>query len=200
VYYKPIIFDEVKYEGNLPQRWGDISAEELVHRFWQGAIAGTYVGHGETYLHPKDIMWWARGGTLHGKSPGRLEFLKEVLEAGPADGIEPIDKWQDMHTGGKAGEYYLVYFGKQEPTEFLFELPREHLSAGMKFKVEILDTWNMTVTPVDDLFTIVADTTYRYHAEGQKKVKLPGKPYMALRIERIGEAPAMQEGARIYGE
>src|SRR5439155_21306891 len=47
VYRKPIVFDEVKYEGDIPQRWGDLSAEEMVHRFWQGTIAGTYVGHGE---------------------------------------------------------------------------------------------------------------------------------------------------------
>ena len=106
-----------------------------------------------------------------------------------------------MHTAGKAGEYYLIYFGKEQPTEFLFELPRERLVAGMKFKVEILDTWNMTVTPVENTFTIVADTTYRYHADGQKTVKLPGKPYLALRIQRIGEAPPpTSQGTRIYGE
>jgi hypothetical protein len=200
VYYKPIIFDEVKYEGNLPQRWGDISAEEMVHRFWQGVIAGTYVGHGETYLHPKDIMWWARGGTLRGESPKRLAFLKQILESAPPNGLEPIDKWQDMHTAGVAGDYYLVYFGKQQPTEFLFELPRDRLVAGMKFKVEIIDTWNMTVTPVDDIFTITADTTYRYHADGKKTVKLPGKPYIALRIQRVGESPAPLPGSPINGD
>src|SRR5262249_3305345 len=48
VYRKPVVFDEVKYEGDIEQRWGNLSAEEMVHRFWQGAIAGTYVGHGET--------------------------------------------------------------------------------------------------------------------------------------------------------
>ena len=201
VYYKPIIFDEVKYEGNLPQRWGDISAEEMVHRFWQGVIAGTYVGHGETYLHPKDIMWWARGGTLRGESPKRLAFLKQILESAPPDGLEPIDKWQDMYTAGVAGEYYLVYFGKQQLTELLFELPRDRLVAGMEFKVEILDTWNMTVSPVEEIFTIVPDTTYRYHADGKKTVKLPGKPFIALRIQRVGgEAPAPRLGSPINAE
>jgi hypothetical protein len=201
VYNTPIVFDEVKYEGNLPQRWGDISAQEMVHRFWQGAIAGTYVGHGETYLHPKDIMWWARGGTLHGESPRRLTFLKQILDSAPADGLEPIDKWQDLHTAGKAGEYYLIYFGAQTPTEFLFELPREQLFPGMEFKVEIIDTWNMTITPVEDTFKIVADTTYRYHDEQQKTVKLPGKQYLALRIRCVGGVPAAPKPeARIYGE
>jgi len=204
VYGKPIVFDEVKYEGNLPQRWGDISAEEMVHRFWQGTIAGTYVGHGETYLHDKDVIWWSRGGTLHGKSPKRIAFLKEILETSPPEGLEPIDKWQDVNTAGKAGEYYLVYFGRQQPSQWLFELPRIGLTPGMMFAVEILDTWNMTVTPVDGTFKIIADTTYRYHAEGQKKVKLPGHAYIALRIRRVGdtaaEKTATAESPRIYGE
>jgi hypothetical protein len=201
VYNKPIVFDEVKYEGNLPQRWGDISAEEMVHRVWQGIIAGTYVGHGETYLHPHDIMWWARGGTLHGASPQRLAFLKEILESAPPGGLEPIDKWQDMHTVGKPGEYYLIYFGKQSPAEYLFELPREGLVAGMDFEVDVLDTWNMTATPVEDVFTIVADTTYRYHAEGQKMVTLPAKPYIALRVRCVKRVSASsREDPRIYGE
>jgi Domain of unknown function (DUF5060)/Domain of unknown function (DUF5605)/Protein of unknown function (DUF4038) len=184
VYCKPIVFDEVKYEGNLPQRWGDISAEEMVHRFWQGTIAGTYVGHGETYLDPHDVIWWARGGKLRGKSPARIAFLKHVLDAAP-HGLEPIDKWQDVQTVGRAGEYYLVYFGREKPTEWSFALPRDGLAAGMKFAVEILDTWNMTITTVEDTFQIVTDKIYRYSAEGLKKVKLPGNPYMALRIRRL---------------
>jgi hypothetical protein len=38
VYNKPIVFDEVNTRKH-PQRWGDLSAEEMVHRFWQGTIA-----------------------------------------------------------------------------------------------------------------------------------------------------------------
>jgi hypothetical protein len=201
VYCKPIVLDEVKYEGNIPQRWGDLSAEEMVHRFWQGTIAGTYVGHGETYRHPEDIIWWARGGRLHGKSPPRIEFLKEVLDTAPESGIDPIDKWQDHRTAGKAGEYYLVYFGKEKPTEWQFELPRAGLSAGMSFNVEILDTWEMTITPVDGACKIVEDGTYRFHCEGLRKIKLPGTPHIALRIRRAaGDTVKFKEGARVYGE
>ncbi|MEO6437087.1 MAG: DUF5060 domain-containing protein, partial [Tepidisphaeraceae bacterium] len=204
VYRKPIVFDEVKYEGNIPERWGDLTPEEMVHCFWQGTIAGTYVGHGETYTHPQDVIWWSRGGKLHGQSPARLAFLRKVLESAPTEGLEPIDKWQDLHTCGKPGEYYLVYLGKQRLTEWLFELPRAGLEAGMSFHAEILDTWNMTTTPVDGTFKIIKDATYRYHAEGLRTIKLPGKPYIALRITRVqGDAvatPPPQETARIYGE
>ncbi len=201
VYRKPIIFDEVKYEGDIPQRWGDLSPEEMVHRFWQGTIAGAYVGHGETYLHSSNQLWWAHGGTLHGKSPPRLAFLRQILESAPPEGIDPIDKWQDDRTAGKAGEYYLVYLGRDRPTQWLFELPRAQLAEGMEFGVEILDTWNMTVTPVPGTFTIVADETYRYHAKGRKKVELPGQPFIALRIRRTANSiTAVTPAARVYGE
>lgn len=202
VYRKPCVFDEVKYEGNLPQRWGNISAEEMVHRFWQGLIAGVYVGHGETYLHPDDVIWWARGGELHGQSPARLKFLREVMDDSPPNGIEPIDKWQDLHTAGQPGEYYLVYFGHQTPTSWTFELPRAGLSAGMRFTCEVLDTWNMTVTPVEGEFEIVTEEgAYRYRSKDNRSIKLEGKPFIAIRIQRVADDHAeFKEGERLYGE
>jgi hypothetical protein len=190
VYCKPIVYDEVKYEGNIEQRWGNISGEEMVHRFWQGTIAGTYVGHGETYRHPDEILWWAKGGVLHGTSPARIAFLRDVLETSPPEGIDPIDKWDDPTVAGKPGEYYLIYFGRSEPAEWRFELPKDGLVSGTTFRVELLDTWNMTVAPVNGTFEIVNDTKYRSHARGNPVVKLPGKPYLALRIRRVEPAAA----------
>jgi hypothetical protein len=55
----------------------------------------------------------------------------------------------------------------------------------MLFKVDVLDTWEMTITPAPGQFKIVADARYRYHADGLPKVGLPGKPYIALRITRV---------------
>jgi hypothetical protein len=185
VYYKPIVFDEVKYEGNLPQRWGNLSAEEMVLRFWEGTIAGTYVGHGETYLHPDDIIWWAKGGLLHGQSPPRLAFLRKIMEEGPPEGLEPIDKWQDFPFAGKGGEYYLGYFGRETFTEWPFELYKAELSEGMKFTVEVIDTWSMTITPVEGVFEIRKKDDYTFADKDGRSVPLPGKPYMALRIRRV---------------
>lgn len=185
-YRKPVVFDEVKYEGDIEKRWGNLSAEEMVRRFWHGTIDGTYVGHGETYKHPEDdVLWWAKGGVLRGQSPSRIAFLRKVLEDGPAEGLEPVDKWQDDHIAGKQGEYYLIYFGNERPLEWVFELPKAKLTAGMTFKVEVLDTWNMTVTPVAGVFKVKADAPYRFRADGPGQVRLPGKPYMALRIKRV---------------
>jgi len=179
------VYDEVCYEGNIPNRWGNLSAEEMVHRFWQGTIAGTYVGHGETYLHPQDILWWAKGGVLHGQSPARVAFLRKILEEGPAQGLDPIDKWQDVRTAGVRGEYYLLYFGKERLDEWTFDLPSKELEEGSKFRVEVVDTWEMTITPVEGVFEIVPKGAYRCGSKGNRKVKLPGKPYMAVRIRKI---------------
>ena len=184
VYRKPIVFDEVKYEGDISKRWGNLLAQEMVHRFWAGTVAGTYVGHGETYLSDDDVLWWAKGGVLKGESPARLAFLRDVLKTAPAEGVEPIDKWQYPEYGGKPGSYYLVYMGKQSPAEWKLQLPRYELADGMKFRVDILDTWNMTIEPVAEEFTVKQLSEYLFEDVNQRSVKLSGRPYMALRIIR----------------
>ena len=186
VYRKPIVYDEVKYEGDIPSRWGQLSAEEMVFRFWNGVIAGTYVGHGETYLHPADdVLWWSKGGVLRGQSPARLAFLRKVMEDGPADGINQIDKWQDARVGGVPGDYYLIYFGKERPAEWKFSLYKTRLEDGVKFTAEILDTWAMTVTPVPETFVAKKRDNYYFDDADGKSITLPAKPYLALRIKRV---------------
>ena len=192
VYRKPVVYDEVKYEGNIESRWGQLSAEELVFRFWNATVAGTYCGHGETYKSDDQVLWWSKGGVLKGQSPARLAFLKKVLDDAPPEGIEPIDKWQDSSIGGQAGKYYLIYFGKETLTNWVFQLPKSPLGKlqsanGMKFTVEILDTWNMTVTPVEGIFTLKKKDDHFYADQDGRSVALPGKPYMAIRIKRVKE-------------
>jgi hypothetical protein len=195
VYRKPIVMDEIKYEGDIPLRWGNLSGEEMVHRFWESVIAGTHPGHGECYLHPSDVLWWAKGGVLRGESPKRIAFLRDILATSPADGVEPIDKWQVPNVAGKPGEYYLVYFGKESPGKWKFQLPRQkrddpkELAGGMKFHVDVLDTWNMTVTPVEGSFTIRQPAAADYVAVDteSRSVDVPDRPWMALRITRVEE-------------
>jgi hypothetical protein len=187
VYYKPIVFDEMNYEGKGTARWGQLSGEEMTAQFWHAWIDGTYAGHGEVLSG-----WSGSGGVLKGESPARLAFLQKVMQDGPATGINPIDKWRDSHIAGKGGEYYIVYFGKETPTEWPFHLPnREGVQIGQTFKVDVLDTWNMTVTPVPGEFTAVAGPTrYNLLAKDDAKITLPGKPYLALRIKASGTSPA----------
>jgi hypothetical protein len=154
----------------------------MVNRFWNGTVNGTYVGHGETF---NDSPWSSSGGTLKGDSPARLMFLKKILETSPVEGIEPIEGSKDNRVGGKAGEYYLLFLGKEKPPEWQFELPAANLAPGTKMRVDVLDTWNMTVTPVDQVFTVVAHDDKTVRAEGDAKVTLPGNALMALRITAI---------------
>ena len=55
----------------------------------------------------------------------------------------------------------------------------------MKFKAEVLDTWNMTVTAVPGIFTLKKKTDYFYGDRDDRKIELPGRPYIAIRIRRV---------------
>ena len=194
---KPVVYDEVKYEGNLESaRWGHLTGEELVHRFWCGTVAGTYVGHSEYFTDPHGVVWLGEGGVLKGESPPRLAFLRRILEDGPAE-IDPIDSWQDTRMGGVAGEYYLLYFAREAPAAWPFLLPQGHapwwpcaipyerLADGMQFRVDVIDTWNMTITPVAGVFTLQARDRYSFADREGRSIPLPGRPWLALRIRRV---------------
>jgi hypothetical protein len=185
VYSKPVVYDEVKYEGNIQRRWGQLSGQDMVLRFWMGAIAGTYVGHSEIFKDPDDLTWLGKGGTLRGDSPPRLAFFRKILSESPVEGLEPIDKWQEHPFAGKHAQYYLGYFGRQAPTNWPFALAKPGLADGMKFKAEVIDTWNMTVTPVDGVFEIRKKDNYSFADKDGRSIALPGRPYMALRITRL---------------
>jgi len=171
-YNKPVVLDEICYEGNIQHGWGNISAQELTRRFWEAACRGGYPGHGETYEHTDDILWWSHGGELHGESPRRIAFLRKILEDAPRPGLRPIRLWFDcvasipdgfMDTGG----YYLVYLGIGRPSGRRFQFADD-----AAYKVEIIDTWNMTITDAG------------VH-KGKFLIKLPGREYMALRLTKI---------------
>jgi hypothetical protein len=55
----------------------------------------------------------------------------------------------------------------------------------MKFKAEILDTWNMKVMPVQGVFTLKKKNDYFYTAVNNRSIALPGQPYVAIRIKRV---------------
>ena len=182
VFFRPMIYDEVCYEGDLPQRWGHLSGEEMTEAFWQGVIAGTYVTHGETYKNDGDTIFWAKGGRLIGSSPQRIGFLRNILEEAPGP-LELADPWKDHKTATAGKGYYLVYFGKEMQPEWEFSLPKKGgPPASKKFRVEIIDTWDMTVTKLPETFEIADPAEYRIFDKNRKKIRLPMKPYLALRI------------------
>ncbi|MGD1029840.1 MAG: DUF5060 domain-containing protein [Opitutaceae bacterium] len=187
-YRKPVIYDEVQYEGDSPYRWAQLSGRELVHRFWCGTVAGTYVGHSEYFVAPHDVVWLGEGGVLKGQSEPRIAFLKRILDDSPPEGIDPIDPWQDDPFGGQPGRYYLLYFGHQTPASWRFEIPARGAGAGMRFKMDVIDTWNMTITPVPGFFVTEKEGAYHFTDQAHRSIALPGTEGIALRIIRAGDA------------
>ncbi|WP_343110340.1 DUF5060 domain-containing protein [Mucilaginibacter sp.] len=185
VYFKPIIYDEVCYEGNLPLRWGNLTGQQMTEAVWQGIIAGTYVTHGESMRTKGDTIFWAKGGTFKGESPPRIGFLRNIMEQGPGP-LKLADPWKDNQTAQTDSTYYLIYFGKQVQKEWRFSLPKKNgPTTGTKFKVDVIDTWNMTVTPINDVFETAEPKDYRIYDTQEKTISLPDKPYMALRLRQI---------------
>ncbi|MDP9050094.1 MAG: DUF5060 domain-containing protein [Acidobacteriota bacterium] len=181
---KPIVFDEVMYEGNLNRRWGNLSGQEMTRRFWLGIIAGCYVTHGETLLDPNQpldenttpTLWWSHGGTLHGTSPARIAFLRKL--------VEQTSSKDSRHSGfeAQAASYYLnasaldttgavqqiLYFTDfHQPIYYEFPLP------DGRFTAELIDPWEMTVSAMAGTFS------------GKTQIKLTGRPYQAMRFKRV---------------
>jgi hypothetical protein len=162
---KPIVVDEFGYEGDLDQAWGNLRAEEVVRRFWDGTIGGAYLTHGETFYREDEVIFWAKGGTLTGESPARLEFLARIIAESPTGRIDPLPGDWDAASGGANGRYIVTYFGDSRPLFRVVRVPN-----GMRARIEIIDTWRMTVEELPGVF------------EEDVRVDLPARPYMAVRV------------------
>lgn len=162
-YKKPLIYDECRYEGDVEYGWGNLTPEEMTAMFWKSLISGAYAGHGETYLHPDDILWWSKGGKLHGQSPDRIAFFKDILQHTPAEGLKPAGPY----AAAKHQEQYIYYFAEEQPRKWSFDLP-----GHIFYTVEVIDTWNMEVDTLGSNF---------YSAF---TIDLPGEKYIAVRITK----------------
>ena len=205
-HHKPICVDECCYEGNLPEAWGNLSGEEMVARFWMAIASGAYCTHGETFLDDNDIVWWAKGGRLKGKSPERIAFLRRIVEsfgapmmpykAAPFEFLDNLpDEVKANFEGTVSGRSFPLALAQADPDEqkvldifeheytgrtedqtvllkYLYQRcgARDYMNLpeGKEYRVEVIDTWNMT------------RTTVHTHATGRVTVDLPGKPYMAI--------------------
>ncbi|OFQ98273.1 DUF5605 domain-containing protein [Alloscardovia sp. HMSC034E08] len=173
-YGKPVVVDEAGYEGDIYWGWGNLTAEELNRRYWEGVLRGGYVTHGETYLGNPNI-WWAHGGKLYGQSPERIAFLRDVREQAPRN-LAPLDNpelkafqyWDATVAVGDNG-YRLIYFGFNRPA--YREINIKDLCGEGNFVVDVIDTWNMTITRLPGTYS---DTV---HCD-------LGKQYMAIRIQK----------------
>ena len=175
-YGKPVVMDEIAYEGNLPYGWGNISAEEMLRRFWETALRGGYPGHGETYLDDPDEIWWSHGGTLRGESWKRFELLLDILDEVPGSGLVYTPMEWDSVCATPESEWslpvksmYLFYYSFMRPSYRDF-----HIDDDTDFVAEVIDTWNMKIRTAG-IF------------KGKFRVALPGTRYMAVRLRKAQE-------------
>lgn len=175
-YGKPVVWDEIGYEGDVKAMFGNCTPEDLVRRFWEAAVRGGFAGHGETFLDPGNVLWWAKGGKLHGQSQFRIQFLKELMEDYGNPRFTCIGSSNQYPEGAEEDSVFAWYFGNTQSRAQDIVLPSRH-----GYQVEIIDTWNMKRTILDGIFSGVCE------------VPLGGKPYMAVFARKVKSAPLPQQ-------
>lgn len=173
-YKKPVVIDEMAYEGDIPHFWGNITAEEMVRRFWECAMRGGYPGHGETYMNKDNVLWWSHGGKFHGESWKRVKFLHKIMCETPGLGLTSDAKMDYMGVTAVPQDdkerenktYFIYYYSFMQPSCKIF-----HIDDETEYEAEIIDTWNMTVEKAGTF-------------KGKFKINLPGRPYMAVRLKK----------------
>ncbi|MEV6345633.1 DUF5605 domain-containing protein [Actinoplanes sp. NPDC051851] len=164
---KPVVIDECGYEGDVEYGWGNLTGEEMVRRIWEGAVRGGYVGHGETYINEREELWWSKGGALTGGSPARYAFLETIVAESPTGVLDPLPSDWDLPWGGVPGRYLVGYVGFSRPRHRNVFLPEG------RFRVDVVDTWNMTVESLPGTY------------ESAVLVPLPARQFMAIRLVRV---------------
>ncbi|MEM9398656.1 MAG: DUF5060 domain-containing protein [Verrucomicrobiota bacterium] len=168
-YQKPVVYDEAKYEGDVASSWGQLSGEEMTARYWDATVKGTYLGHGECYLSPDNILWWSRGGSLKGTSPARIDWFDTLMNHIPEKKLEPVSG--DEQAAQNGDDYFLYYYGDQTATSRNYNMP-----AGIDYRVSLLDTWNMTITD-------------KGIQSGSFSITMPNDPYLAVQMYKAGTEP-----------
>jgi len=133
--------------------------DEETHTFTFPLLGDTY-----TISHPDFVVTGERTPT----NTERILFLRRIMAEMPAD---PTPYYERTRVVGLNYNYdkYLLYYGIRQSGVKIVNLP-----AGAQYKAEWIDTWNMTVEPVDGVFS----------GEGAR-IPMPSRSYVALRLTRI---------------
>jgi len=178
-YKKPLLFDEMRYEGDVASSWGNMTGQEMTSYFWKAGLSGGYPTHGETFQNTADdlteVRWWAKGGKLMGDSAERIAFFKDIMETAPIHEMAPsivingeaANQYNNIYMLAEKGEYYLAY------TEAKAQLIEVNLNEDIAYKLEFIDTWNMEINSSSEKYS------------GTAYIQMPDQPYIALRIARV---------------
>jgi len=199
-YELPILLDECGYEGDIEFNWGNLSAFEMVNRFWICNTLGGFCTHGDTFYRDDEVLWWAKGGKIYGKSLGRLVFMRDLFEEiGDLDTIHGA-KMFNPNSGDIPDEYAffvraIMALPEHEREQTMLGLAPiaggnddyklyylaltcpSYFDVGMpkngKYNVEIIDVWEKTRKTVLE------------EASGKRRISLLGKEGVAILISRL---------------
>lgn len=178
---KPIIYDELQYEGDVERRWGNLSAEEMTRRFWLATIRGTYASHGEVFIseesgpHAHESSW-SDAGRLRGESAPRIAFLHGVVEKHTKVGLNEFENSYYL-SAGTPNELYLWYFDYHRPARYDFPLPNTAV-----FEATLIDPFAMKETKLPGTFT------------GKSRVALPNRPFQAIVFQKVSDVKGKPSG------
>ena len=144
-YHKPVVLDEICYEGNIQFGWGNISGEEMTRRFWEHSAAEDI--RDTVKLISVRIVF--SGGLMAAFSwnlTGSYQISCKNHGRNTGLGVEPMPcKWDEVACRA-AGfparkDYFIYYYSFMRPgfRDFYFDDTTE-------YQVEIIDTWEMTIT------------------------------------------------------
>ena len=94
------------------------------------------------------------------------------MEEGPAKRLIPLvteRHWDATIGRNKDERYWLIYFGESCPKYRHLDM----LPQGKKYKAEIIDVWNMTITPVEG------------EIDASATIELLSKKYIAIRLIEV---------------
>ena len=102
-----------------------------------------------------------------------MKFLRGILEETPGRGLMRYEgaAWDDSAAVPEGTEgtpkYMITYYGLYRPSFRDFDL-----DPSVTYEVEVIDTWNMTVTKAGTF-------------SGKFQIRLPGREYMAVRLRAV---------------
>jgi hypothetical protein len=171
---KPIVYDEIQYEGDVERRWGNLSAEEMTRRFWLATIYGSYASHGEVFIsddsgpHAHESSW-SDAGRLRGDSAARIRFLHDLVARYTNVGVNEFEGSYYL-SAGTPNQLYLWYFDYHRPARYDFPLPNT-----VSFEASLIDPFGMTGKKLPGTFS------------GKSRIDLPNRPYQAIVFRKISD-------------
>lgn len=178
---KPIVYDEIQYEGDVERRWGNLSAEEMTRRFWLATIRGSYASHGEVFIsdetgpHAHETSW-SDAGRLRGESASRIAFLHDVVQKYTKVGMNEFEG-SYYFSAGTPNELYLWYFDYHRPARYTFPLPNT-----ANFEAALIDPYERKETKLPGTFT------------GKSRIQLPNRPFQAIIFRKVSDVTGKPKG------